>query len=782
MEELSIRIDSVTKEYRLGAIGGTTLRDDLQRLGAKIRGKDDPTRKIGSQAKVQNEKFLALDNVSFTVKKGEVLGIIGHNGAGKSTLLKLLARVTAPTAGTISYNGRIASMLEVGTGFHPELTGRENVYMNGAILGMTKAEIDEKFEEIVSFAEMEQFIDTPVKRYSSGMYVKLAFAVAAHLDSEILVMDEVLAVGDMKFQQKCLGKMGEAANRDGRTVLYVSHNMNTIRQLCTRCLVLDHGKLIFDGDVETAIGIYAEYNNDESVFKNYRSFKRPSWISMDNLRLLSAQLINYPGFIQRDEEVQVEFEFLYTKQLENICLRYEVLKKDDTPIGTSVAYDLPIKANQNPQKIVMHFFFNGLISGEYKSYFTFFSRNEFGANKNIDWAPGLQLKVQEPKENMNLNWDVRQWGHIQFSAPVVDAASISAFCDHEQPLEPLCSSGLDSCSQNDSCCEKSIILISCYFGKLPENLPLFIKTVRCNKSVDFLLITDCILNTLLPDNFKVLNISFAELRQLFQKHFDFPIVLDKPYKICDYRPVFGLAFSKYIDKYDFWGHCDLDVVFGDLRKFLPDSVLSSYDKIYQLGHLLLYRNSSVNNRRYLLPGGVDYRQAFTTVDSALFDEIAGMQRKFEANDLPVYLSRDYADITYLHVRFTLSNFMLSKEQIKNNNYDKQLFFWEKGHVYRAYLEDETVKYDEFNYLHFGKRKMPIPENISGDAFYLTYKGAFPKTSPVALEDFDRYNLAPKAEERARTRECNKTRRRRKQKYYLNFMKWQFNSKILRKKG
>ncbi|MCI5575190.1 MAG: ABC transporter ATP-binding protein, partial [Clostridiales bacterium] len=249
MQENIIEFDHVTKEYRLGAIGGGTLKGDLQSLAARIRGKEDPNLQIGQTAHTKNQRFLALDDVSFSVKKGERVGIIGHNGAGKSTLLKLLSRVTAPTKGTISYNGRIASMLEVGTGFHPELTGRENVYMNGAILGMTKAEISRKFDDIVRFAEMEQFIDTPVKRYSSGMYVKLAFAVAAHLDSDILVMDEVLAVGDMKFQQKCLGKMDDVSKNEGRTVLYVSHNMNTIRQLCTRCIVLDHGKVVFDGDV-----------------------------------------------------------------------------------------------------------------------------------------------------------------------------------------------------------------------------------------------------------------------------------------------------------------------------------------------------------------------------------------------------------------------------------------------------------------------------------------------------------------------------------------------------
>ena len=260
---------------------GRTLRGDLQTWMARVQGKEDPNAKIGtsnSQIKV-GEKFLALDDVNLEVKKGEALGIIGHNGAGKSTLLKLLCRVTAPTKGKISYNGRIASMLEVGTGFHAELTGRENVYMNGAILGMTKAEIDRKFDQIVEFAEMEQFIDTPVKRYSSGMYVKLAFSVAAHLDSEIMIMDEVLAVGDMAFQKKCLDKMRSAAKEEGRTVLYVSHNMNTIRQLCDRCVVMDHGKIAFDGDVEEGIGIYSDINRTGGTFTDFSDYTRSSYFT-----------------------------------------------------------------------------------------------------------------------------------------------------------------------------------------------------------------------------------------------------------------------------------------------------------------------------------------------------------------------------------------------------------------------------------------------------------------------------------------------------------------------
>lgn len=251
-----VKVEHVSKQYRLGMIGGTTLREEMQRKLAKLKGKDDPTRKLGEQNRGRaGELFYALNDVSFEVRKGEAVGIIGHNGAGKSTILKLISQVTGPTSGCIELNGRVASMLEVGTGFHPELSGRENIYMNGAILGMTKAEIDSKIEDIIDFSECRQFIDTPVKRYSSGMYIKLAFSVAAHLESEILIMDEVLAVGDAKFQEKSLGRMGDEAH-GGRTVLYVSHNMNTIRTLCDRVIVLDHGRKVFDGDVEQGIGIY----------------------------------------------------------------------------------------------------------------------------------------------------------------------------------------------------------------------------------------------------------------------------------------------------------------------------------------------------------------------------------------------------------------------------------------------------------------------------------------------------------------------------------------------
>lgn len=260
MSDTVIRVENLSKQYRLGEVGTGTISHDLNRWWAKVRGKEDPFSKVGETndrtKKGDSDYVWALRDINFEVKQGEVLGIIGRNGAGKSTLLKLLSKVTSPTTGSIKMKGRVASLLEVGTGFHPELTGRENVFLNGAILGMTKKEIEKKFDEIVDFAGVERYIDTPVKRYSSGMYVRLAFAVAAHLEPEILIVDEVLAVGDAEFQKKCLGKMDEVSHKDGRTILFVSHNMGSIRSLCSESLILANGKMIYQGDVEDGIQLY----------------------------------------------------------------------------------------------------------------------------------------------------------------------------------------------------------------------------------------------------------------------------------------------------------------------------------------------------------------------------------------------------------------------------------------------------------------------------------------------------------------------------------------------
>jgi lipopolysaccharide transport system ATP-binding protein len=267
MSNTVIRVENVSKQYRLGTIGTGTLSSDLKRWYYNVRGKEDPFLKIGEEndrtKKGSSEYVWALRDISFDVERGDVVGIIGRNGAGKSTLLKLLSRTTLPTTGSLKVKGRIASLLEVGTGFHPELSGRENIFLNGAILGMTKHEIRSKFDEIVDFAGIERYIDTPVKRYSSGMYVRLAFAVAAHLDPDILIVDEVLAVGDAEFQKKALGKMKDVSTGQGRTVLFVSHNIAAIRQLCQTGILLNKGRIECLGPIEKVLKAY--FNKGDAV-------------------------------------------------------------------------------------------------------------------------------------------------------------------------------------------------------------------------------------------------------------------------------------------------------------------------------------------------------------------------------------------------------------------------------------------------------------------------------------------------------------------------------------
>lgn len=278
MSNTVIKVENISKQYRLGEVGTGSLAHDLNRTWHKLRGKEDPYLKIGEvndrSVKGTSEYVWALQDINFEVEKGEVLGIVGRNGAGKSTLLKILSRTTTPTSGTIKIKGRVASLLEVGTGFHPELTGRDNIFLNGAILGMTKQEIKKKFDEIVDFAGVERYIDTPVKRYSSGMYVRLAFGVAAHLEPEILVVDEVLAVGDVEFQKKALGKMKDVSKNDGRTVLFVSHNMPAMKQLCTKAILLNNGLIEMEGSTQQVINQYYhkgyEFSGKPPV-ENYRT-------------------------------------------------------------------------------------------------------------------------------------------------------------------------------------------------------------------------------------------------------------------------------------------------------------------------------------------------------------------------------------------------------------------------------------------------------------------------------------------------------------------------------
>lgn len=414
MNDIAIKIDNVCKEYRLGAIGGATLREDVNRWLAKLRGKEDPYLRIGQKQHLHNEKFMALDDVSMTVHKGEQVGIIGHNGAGKSTLLKLLSRVTAPTSGTIAYNGRISSMLEVGTGFHGELTGRENIFMNGAILGMTKKEIESKLDDIIAFAEMEQFIDTPVKRYSSGMYVKLAFAVAAHLDNEILIMDEVLAVGDMKFQQKSLGKMSDVSSQDGKTVLYVSHNMGTIKQLCTRCIVLNQGKIVFDGDVDQAIDLYLA--NDASAMQQHldvSKFKRDSHCS-GSIFIEGVNFVHQDAIVPAQaDEIRLSLTCSVQKTIDEVFLRATIIDDKAQPVGICTSNSMDF-ARAGKVKIDLSLPASILFSGRYNIRLILY-RSNFKLVEVIDCVENsCFFEKEEDFSLLNTEYTKRLHGNVNF--------------------------------------------------------------------------------------------------------------------------------------------------------------------------------------------------------------------------------------------------------------------------------------------------------------------------------------------------------------------------------
>lgn len=293
----AIKVQGLSKAYQLGDFGTGTISRDLERTWARLRGKEDPFLKIGEtndrSVKGTSDVVWSLKDLNFEIEQGDAVGIIGRNGAGKSTLLKILSRVTSPTTGSIKIKGRIASLLEVGTGFHPELTGKENIYLNGAILGMRKAEIKRKFDEIVDFSGVERYIDTPVKRYSSGMYVRLAFAVAAHLESEILIIDEVLAVGDAEFQKKCLGKMGDVSKGEGRTVLFVSHNMDSIRALCNKGMVLNNGTVLYNGDVDSAVSRYLTTAKSDTLSGSITNYQLTDDVTLSVFEIDKTTLVTH---------------------------------------------------------------------------------------------------------------------------------------------------------------------------------------------------------------------------------------------------------------------------------------------------------------------------------------------------------------------------------------------------------------------------------------------------------------------------------------------------------
>jgi len=342
MSEQVIIAENISKLYKLGVVGMSTLNDDFKRIVARLSGKEDPTLKLGVENKrdtktdKSSEYVWALKDINFTIDRGDVVGIIGKNGAGKSTLLKILSRVTEPTTGALKYKGRLASLLEVGTGFHPELTGLENIYLNGAILGMKKAEIKSKLDEIIDFSGVSKYIDTPVKRYSSGMYVRLAFAVAAHLETEILVIDEVLAVGDHEFQEKCLGKMKDVAN-NGRTVIFVSHNMASMKALCKKGILMQKGSIQHQGAMSDVIQQYMlgvrSNKTSENQLKDFRT------ISSNSVKFSSIKLINQQentNIVFFKDKIKVELELEAFEKIGSVLLDCKIITIDGIEITHSM--------------------------------------------------------------------------------------------------------------------------------------------------------------------------------------------------------------------------------------------------------------------------------------------------------------------------------------------------------------------------------------------------------------------------------------------------------------
>ena len=364
MSDIILKVENISKQYRLGTVGSGTLKDDFKRNWAKILGKEDPFLKVGEvndrTKKSTGDYVWALRDINFEVKQGEVLGIIGKNGAGKSTLLKILSRVTMPTTGIIKSRGRIASLLEVGTGFHPELTGRENIFLNGAILGMTKFEINRKLEEIIEFSGCERYIDTPTKRYSSGMTVRLAFAVAAHLEPEILVVDEVLAVGDAEFQKKAIGKMQYISQGEGRTVLFVSHNMASVKKLCSRGILLENGSSVFQGSVDESITKYLSLDSTDLIYNRFFNNDEDKYIK--EVRIKGE---NDSNVIVSGEKVEFEI-FLRDKNKFKLNIHLGIYdSQGDKILNLSSEYTENAFLDSNQEKHICKLSKNPLVEGVY---------------------------------------------------------------------------------------------------------------------------------------------------------------------------------------------------------------------------------------------------------------------------------------------------------------------------------------------------------------------------------------------------------------------------------
>ena len=416
MSERVLEIDRVSKLYRLGVINGGTLQADLASWFARVRGREDPNSKLGADpGRIRGETLMALEDVSLAVDRGDALAVVGRNGAGKSTLLKLISRITLPSAGEIRIRGRVASLLEIGTGFHPDLTGRDNIFLNGAILGMSRAETASKLGDIIEFSEIEPFIDTPVKRYSSGMYVKLAFAVAANLAPDILICDEVLAVGDLAFQQKCLNKMRDVA-QEGRAVLYVSHNMRTVAQLCNRGVFLEGGRLTYDGTTDRAIEMYAgsgmmDVDRDLSDVK--RTGKRGETMRMTRLRFTDTEALEYT------QDASMHFELSFDARVPDprLQVRATLIGSLASPVGMTLCPPFEVKRDAR-YTVKLRLPLNGLSPGQYTVKLSILSLTPQGKSCYYDTVEDAAqfVIVEDPAFNGGFKWTTRKWGHHRLNS------------------------------------------------------------------------------------------------------------------------------------------------------------------------------------------------------------------------------------------------------------------------------------------------------------------------------------------------------------------------------
>ena len=404
---MALRIQGVGKKYRLGQIGGESIQQELKSWWYKVRRKEDPNLKIGTDLSVIGQTFYALKDVTFDVERGEVVGLLGRNGAGKSTLLKLISRITAPSEGVIEIWGRVASMLEVGTGFHLEMTGRENVYMNGAILGMSRGEIAEKMDSITEFSEIGPFLDTPVKRYSSGMYVKLAFSVASHLSSEIMIMDEVLAVGDVTFQNKCIRKMREEAEKSGKTILYVSHNMDTVRRLCKKSIVLDRGRVVHNGSVEDGIQAYTAVKSRMDLSYDLSNEDRSASLSLTQ-KMMCVEISK--NLLSSSESLVFRLKCFSMAREGNLGLRIEVRTSSEMVAGSAASNRFT--AAEGNYMLEASFPVSALAPGRYDATLVLCRFDLAGNGVVID---AVRDAFSFEIEREGVDWDTSRWGSVRFS-------------------------------------------------------------------------------------------------------------------------------------------------------------------------------------------------------------------------------------------------------------------------------------------------------------------------------------------------------------------------------